>query len=251
LAFPGAILIFYLVKNHIFTDFWYWTVTFNLTTYRQLGSLSPSLRQLIKVAPPVLLLLFTTYKNTNKHLRVLISWMVLSIIAGLSRFDLQHLQPAIAYFVIIVGLGISRKNTWFRLVVIAVSVIWTGTSFVHQGRWLQTHYFDPDTLRLIQEIKMTTTEGDKIFLLGTQPHVYALTQTLPPGNIFSFHLPWLLLVNQDKLLAGLKNDPVKLVVVDESANIGVNGAKLIEYVKTNYHQVNSVGTNVIYYANRN
>lgn len=251
LAIPASILLIYLFSNHIWNDFWYWTVTFNLTTYRLMGSLNPSVRHLIKLVPPGLMLLLSLYKNKSVYLKVLVAWMVFSVIAGLSRFDLQHIQPAIPYFVIILGTVMSTSNKWQRLVFIAISLVWTCISFFHQGHWGQTRYFDQVTLKLIQEVKKNTKEGEKIFLLGTQPHIYSFTKTFPPGGIFSFHLPWLLLVNQDKILTGLKNDPVKLVIVDESADIGVNGSKLLEYIQTNYHRVNSIGTNVIYYENRN
>lgn len=252
-CFPVSILFVYEFTRHALGDFMYWTIYFNLTTYRSLGSLAPTVHQLIWLVVPLGILIWSLTINRSRQLLFFAAWMSLSVIAGLSRFDFQHLQPAVAYFAILAGIGLAQNFTRKRLEVIfilALSIVWVGVSFARQGHFGQTYYFDISTLKLVAEIKRLTKPGEEIFLLGAQPHIYMLSDTFPPGHIFSFHLPWLLAADQEQLLVGLKKTRPRIAVYDTQAEFGTSGVNLVEYISTNYHPIEKIGSNTIYYENR-
>ena len=68
----------------------------------------------------------------------------------------------------------------------------------------------------------------KVFTVGTTPHIYYLTNTLPPGNVFSFQFPWFMKKVDSIIYTELVKDPPNVVIIDRSSM--VSGIKLIEYM---------------------
>ncbi|MBI5358645.1 hypothetical protein HZB69_03425 [Candidatus Amesbacteria bacterium] len=252
---PSLVMLLYFYSKGILTDFWYWTVQFNLSTYASGGRLAPTFSELLKLSLPVLIIIFAWIRSKNrKYLFLLIGWMLFSIIGGIARFGFIHLQSAIPYFSIICGLAfihLWKINKKIFLVLTIICTLWIGWFYLKQKDFFTTRFFEPESLRLVSEIKNVTEPGDKIFLLGIQPHFYALTNTLPAGNIFVFQFPWFLEKSGSRILVSLKKESPKLVVYDSSSQIdGLflrNYADyLVRYVEENFVPVKSIGTITIY-----
>ena len=83
--------------------------------------------------------------------------------------------------------------------------------------------------KLSAEVLKYVKQGDSIFAMGTTPHLYQLTNTLPPGGIFVFQFPWFMVEAEERILAGIIDDPPKVVVRDKNATTG--GKNLISYMQ--------------------
>lgn len=234
----------YFWQLGVWADFWYWLVTFNLQVYALAGKLPPALSDWKLLSLPLVLLLIATWKSKDK---LILGWAILSVVGGLSRFALVHLQPAIPFLALLL-VRLPRRVAFVALV---VSLLWVGRYYFRVGNWGQVRFFDSQTLQLSEAIKSRTNPGDHIFLLGAQPHLYVLTQTIPAGKIFAFHMPWILSVVEDRILSGLMADPPRLVVWDTQSQVdGVpitqSAPQLVRYVQDNYQAVATVGANIVY-----
>ncbi|MDO8487918.1 MAG: hypothetical protein Q7S31_01205 [bacterium] len=243
-AIPTLLTALYFFKLGVGSDFWYWLVTFSLTIYPVAGKLAPSLREFAWLAVPLGLFALSAIRGKNKPL---IGWALFSVLGGLSRYDRIHFQPALPFLALSL---VQLPKKWLQLTLI-VSVVWVSLWYSKTAVWGGVRYFDPQTMKLVEEIKQRTQPGQKIFLLGTQPHLYVLTQTLPAGNVFAFHIPWILQIVQDRIWTGLVADSPQLVVWDTSSRVGNVGIsesapKLVQYVVDNYQPVATVGANIIY-----
>jgi len=108
---------------------------------------------------------------------------------------------------------------------------------------------DTETVSLVNSVNMYK-KGGSVFALGTYPHIYYLTNCLPPGNIFSFQFPWFMKIAEDRILEGIVTDPPDIIVRDGSAQVDgftlVNYMEKIEdYVKKNYREINRIGSTEI------
>lgn len=245
---PPLLTAIYFWRLGVFWDFWYWVVTFNWQVYAAAGRLAPAAGDLRLLLLPVILLAVAVPRLRDKSL---LGWLVFSVVSGLSRFALVHLQPAVPFMALIL-VSLPRRVVAMALV---ASLLWVGGYYWRSGNFGQVRFFDAQTLRLVEMIKERTRLGEKIFLLGTQPNVYVLTQTVPAGNIFAFHMPWILSVVEDRILSGLKSDPPNLVVWDtqssvDGISITASAPKLVQYISDNYQAIATVGSNLIY-ARRN
>lgn len=244
---PSLIMLLYFQNRGILQDFWYWAIQFNLTAFASGGKLAPRLPDLIKMSFPIVVIVYAFMKS-KKH-RLLIGWLVFTILGGIARFGFIHLQPAIPYFAILLG-SISMEKR-LRLITLGLSAVWIGYFYLHQSNWNQIKYFDAQTLSLKSYLK----SGETTFLLGVNPHLYALTNTVPPGKIFVFQFPWFLDVVGRRILDTIKTDPPSVVIYNKDSIIDGQklsnyGHYLVEYVQENYSLVNTVDPFLIY-ARRN
>ena len=248
---PSMLTLIYFHSLGALGDFWYWTITFNLTTFAAYGRNLPTLGELIKVLSITCLagFLFMTRPKTRQALIL----ALVSSLETLSRFGLIHLQPAIPFLAI--ASANLKNQTKAAFVVIVISIVWFGYFLGKQKNILGFKYFDPDTKKIIAIIKNFTHPKDKIFLLGVQPHIYQQSRTLPSGNLFVFQFPWFLQVSGERVLAGLNNDPPKLILYNPESEIDGQylkdyGHYLVEYTQRFYRPLDQVGSTLIY-ARRN
>ncbi|KKQ48545.1 MAG: hypothetical protein US67_C0029G0011 [Candidatus Woesebacteria bacterium GW2011_GWD1_38_10] len=88
---------------------------------------------------------------------------------------------------------------------------------------------DAETAVIVEKVKEYSNKGDTIFAFGTHPHIYYLTETMPPGNVFTFQFPWFMKVAEQTILTGIVNSPPKVVIRDLNAEVG--GYSLAEYMQ--------------------
>ena len=106
-------------------------------------------------------------------------------------------------------------------------------------------FFGDFERQISNKVLSYASAGDTIFSLGTTPHVYYLTKTLPPGRLFVFQFPWFMRIAEERILSGIISDPPKVVVRDETATTG--GMRLIDYmsninqhINENYHVIDNI-----------
>jgi hypothetical protein len=232
LFLPWIPILIYFKFHNLFSDFFYWTVYFNFFIYAPASHLLPTLHELLKLLLPFGLFLYLFPKK-----KLLSVWILLSFVFSQSRFDFEHFQAALPFFCIALGLVFSQHR--FRNFILTGSLVWSLFFTLRHAAFFQTRFFSDRTFAQVNLIKSQTHPGDIVFLLGSQPLLYPLTQTYPPDHYFSFHMPWYISVNQNRLINSLKNDPPKLVIFDPSSSVdGVNitqsAPELTDFVKQNY-----------------
>ncbi len=248
--FPSVLMLMYMGKIGILSDFWYWTVQFNLTTFAAHGRNLPTPKEVIKVSfvGVIAIYCFVRYPKSRHGL-------LLGLMASLetfSRFGLIHLQTFIPFLAIAVSYIKSLKKLFL---IFFISIAWLIYFLLRQQNIGGYKFFDPDTLTIISKVQENTDPGDTIFLLGVQPHIYEQTKTLPPGNVFVFQFPWFLQISGDRILQTLKDDPPKLILYNPESEIDEQYLRdyahyLVEYTVSNYRLVDEVGVTQIY-ARRN
>ncbi len=251
LVVPSILMLIYYFSQRSLGDFWFWTVLFNLSNYAKEGGLKPVFSEIIKLSVPVLIVLPGILQ---KNLRWLYLWGIFSVVGGISRFGLIHFQPLLPFLAIVFGLIYQNSSKNLTKIILLGSLILLGI-VLSKSKWSGVKFEGPTDNLIVQKIEAKTIYHDSVFILGAQPHYYALSQTRPAGSIFVFQLPWFLKLSESRILQGLKADPPKLIVYDPLA--GIDGQKLadyapelVKYMQDNYYLTDTV-KEVGFYESRN
>ena len=224
---PCVFLVAYILKLNVWRDFIYWTVTFNLTTFAQMGRKYPEMsllaRSLFVIVPSFILF----RKNF-----LLALYIFGSLAFAYARFDLIHFQPVLPFVV----LGTTAAFFWIwhsTRTKISIAIYLVGTIVIltkfYQGHLgSKVFFFGEFENKIIKEVQVIADKNDKIFVLGTFPHLYQMADRLPPGNVFVFQFPWFMVKAEDRVLAGIKEELPRVVVRDKNAL--VDGKNLVSYM---------------------
>lgn len=241
---------FFYLKG-VFNDLFFWTVTFNLTTFAKEGTKPPFFSGLIRVGWIYLPILLTIFLK-DKIITLLFFVFLLGSLSGdISRFDLVHFQTSLPFIVIATSLVFFEfyKRSLFKpfiLLYLVVGVVWLVTFYKgHIGD--KIFFFDNQTLKIAEKIKENSDPGEEIFLLGPIPLLYQMTETIPAGRIFVFQFPWFLIESEDKFLKALEQHKPNLVVRDSSVVIEDKpitkfAVRLNDYIDQNYVVFDKVGS---------
>lgn len=235
---PISLVIIYFWNRGVLADFYFWTIKFNFQVYPVLARLWPTAKDLIKLSFPAVLFLIAFIKSKNRLLQL---FAFFSLTGLVPRFDFIHFQPAIPFIVILLSQLKANK------LVLLISIVWVAFFLRHQFGPGQYQYFDQQTFILASQIHKLTTSGESIFILGAQPHLYVLSDTVPSGSLFSFSLPWYLPLLENRLLAFFP----KLVVVDQGSSVDGRplssyAPTLLNYIQSNYQPIYQIGTVTVY-----
>lgn len=250
-AIPIASMILYLLSTGVFGDFWFWTVVFNLTTYAQLGrGEGPTLAHLFRVVFVFGLSFIVVRKIKFDEGKLLLIFLIGTLIGLTTRFDFVHFQPALPFAILgtILGLeGIRGVRRFGVVAVYSLVAIWWLVIFYRGHLGDRVIAFDDNTKLLAEKIRQYTEEKDKIFVYGGQPHLYQMSKTLPAGDIFVFQFPWFLKVAEGRVLEGVKRDKPQIIVYDpavkiENQSITEFAPNIHEYIIKNYQKIDSAGT---------
>ncbi|MBU1000395.1 hypothetical protein KKE78_03310 [Patescibacteria group bacterium] len=251
LLIPVGAMVAYLIGIGVFFDFWYWTVVFNLTTYAQFGrGGGPSLAHFSRVFLVFGSAFLIIKKIKSQEAQVLLIFLIGTLLGLSTRFDFVHFQPALP-FALIAFVFVLGQLRGFKLLGIAffysLILIWWLTIFYKGHLGDRVISFDSGTRKLAVKIKENTIPGEKIFIYGALPHLYQMSATLPPGDIFVFQFPWFLKVAQNRILEGIMKDRPKIIVSDRT--VIIEGVKIIDfaadidqYIGRNYQKFDNVGT---------
>ena len=251
-SIPAVFLVAYILKLGIWQDFFYWTVTFNLTTFAQMGRKYPRLLDLIKSLPvfgSAFFALIWLFKKKRKNFIWLGSFLIGSLFFAYARFDFIHLQPALPFALLALVLLI---KDWPARILKPAMVLFIAASFIfvtpfYKGMSKDTVlFYSNKEKQLAAKLLSIVVPGHTIFALATTPHIYQMTNTLPPGRVFVFQFPWFMVEAEEKVLEGLRDNPPKVIIAEPQATTG--GIKLVSYmpqidnfVKRNYERVDKIG----------
>lgn len=250
---PILIMILYLIRIGVLSDFIYWTIIFNITVFAQMGrGTGSTLAHFTRVALVFGSAFIALLRIKERLVAILLIFLVGSLMGLSTRFDFVHFQPALPFAVLATVLVVERVGKIGRIgligvaTYIAVSVWWQITFYRgHIGE--KIFFFDKDTLEIAEKIKGSTKEGEKIFVFGAVPHLYQMSKTLPAGDIFVFQFPWFYKVAEKRILEGIMRDKPEIVASDRTVKIEdqpiTEFAKEIDqYILQNYEPIDRVGT---------
>jgi len=255
LMIPIAGMLLYIFNIGVLRDFWYWTVVFNLTVFAGTGTSLPN--SIGFVTRPLLVysgsLLLFFYKD-KKVATILFIFLLGSIIGIFDRADFVHFQPSLPFAVLATVLGIyqltKKNNLRIFLLIYFVIATWWLSIFYRGHIGSKVLFFDQDTKTLALRIKSYTKPKEKIFIFGSVPHLYQMTDTIPAGDVFVFQFPWFLKVAEGRILQGIKKDKPNIIVSDRSVKIENQpiikfAEEIDQYINNNYEFMEQVGTATI------
>lgn len=258
---PGILMCFYFFYIGVWDDFWYWTVVFNLTFYAELGRKYPSLGQIVKTAIVfgfTFVVAFFIYWKKEIERQVLLAFLFMlgALFFAYTRFEYVHLQPALPFALIIVVYFFyttKRFKMLFLYFALSAFVLLYSLKSLFGNK---TYFFTDHEKKLTQEVQRYALPNDPVFAMATTPHIYYLTNTRPPGNVFAFPFEWFMKVAEPKILDGIKSEKPKVVLKDSLANL--DGKNLVnhmpqieEYINLHYTIVNKIGSVDILIPNEN
>lgn len=245
-AIPACLMLLYIVSIGVWDEFYYWTFTFNITTFAEFGRKYATIGEIVKIFPLIGLAMigggWLIYKKTISEIKFLYALFLVCLLFSYARFDFVHLQPALPFAVLLLAIVFLNIPKKYYLVIGVIYMLIVGVfviRFYSKNIGSRVYFWGTEEQAIFQEVNRLTKDGDTIFSFASLPHIYAATNTLPPDKLFVFQFPWFMMETQDKILEGLKKDPPVLVLRDPSAL--TDGKNLLnymknidEYVKENY-----------------
>lgn len=263
---PVFFLIIWVSYLGIWLEFIYWTVTFNLTTFAEMGRKLPDFPSIVRsflvfgVATLMTLISFVRAKflgKRNKTLELLFIFFVGTLVFAFARWDYIHLQPTLPFSIFLILLAIRRLDRR-RLVLISVMYLFFALLLLipfYKASYGKRVLFYGDTeMQISDEVGKYADIGESVFAFGTFPHLYQMTNTLPPLKVFVFQFPWFMVQAEDIIYRGIIIDPPKVVVRDKEAEVaGVNLVsfmpKINNYIERYYRVVGVINGSEIMIKN--
>lgn len=239
----SSLLIWFVIHYSNITDFIYWTYTFNVTTFSRMGRKYPEMFQLFLSLPIIAPLLFAglvslfsfskedNNKFTNRNIILLLIFSFGTAVFAYARFDYIHLQPLIPFTSIIITYLLYRSSHLIKYAVIFsvfVSCIYLLPGFYKAQSGDDVRFFGETEKILAEAVNRYSSSDESIFAMATTPHIYYLTDRMPPGDVFVFQFPWFMVEVEDEILNGILMDPPTVVIRDPYAS--VQGMNLVSYM---------------------
>ncbi|KKQ82796.1 MAG: hypothetical protein UT06_C0036G0001 [Candidatus Woesebacteria bacterium GW2011_GWA1_38_8] len=223
---PILLVTLYFSKIGVLRDFFYWTVTFNLTIFNEMGKTRPDIIGFAKILPvfgvSVVALLYYLIRKKDNIVNLTGIFLFGCLFFAYARFDHIHLQPALPFALILLTMlivAVSRipYPVVFRVALSVAYCILSLYIFIPNFRFynkpgVSPMFNDAETAVIVEKVK-----------------IYYLTETMPPGNVFTFQFPWFMKVAEQTILTGIVNSPPKVVIRDLNAEVG--GYSLAEYMQ--------------------
>lgn len=262
LFLPVGLMFFYIASKGLMGDFIYWTYTFNVTYFAQMGRKYASLRQVLATSTvylPAFIISFYGFVSKKRELALLALLFFGSLLFAYARFDYVHLQPSLPFAILLLAYFFGKLPYKFAdnlFVLYLIPVVWVATRFFINNFGGSVYFFGSTEYKIADRIRELTERGDPIFMYGTLPHMYQLTGTRPSGNVFVFHFPWFMKAAEDKVLEGLVKEPPRVVVMQDG--VGIDNYNLYDYmpninnyVSQNYEKIDEIGGVAILIPNAN
>lgn len=259
---PGILMCMYFVSIGVWNDFWYWTVIFNLTIFSELGRKYASYGELVRsfivfgVSILSSILIFKRNK-VDKDIILVGIFMLATLMFAYARFDYVHLQPALPFAIILITYAFTRfekKKIYFTAYfILSFLVVFQP---IKSNIGTKTHFFTDFEKALVSEISKYASQNDSVFAMATTPHIYYMSNTHPPGNVFVFHFDWFMRIAEPKILNGIRIDPPKVILRDKEASVSDRNLveympRIEEYINSRYTIVNKIGSVEVLIPNEN
>lgn len=252
---PVLLMVIYFFSLGVLSDFWYWTITFNLTVYAQFGTTVPSTVGFVTRVLLVYVFSLTALFYKIRRVGFITFLFLIGSLAGVfDRADFVHFQPSLPFAVLLTVMGFDslKKNIFYRVILIIYCLITLWWLFIFYKGHLSSKVllFDSKVQIIADKIRTYTNPNDKIFIFGAVPHLYQMTNTIPAGNIFVFQLPWFLRVSEERVLAGIIKDKPNIIVSQrhsliEGVQIKDFAGSIDAYINQNYQEIDRVEDTLI------
>lgn len=250
LIIPIGFFLIYLAPSGTVDDFWLWSTYYPLTEWSKFPgyvALEVNERSLKILALLFLPLLGLTLikKFFEPIMTLTILFLAAAILAIYPRFSFFHFQPALSFLIILLAqiitlLGRKIRLYYFFFIVtcfaFVVYLLSRQTIFSNDVR-----FYGSSEKKLVKKIIQENTSNEKIFLLGPNSSIYALSNRLPPKpwvDTFGWYseVPGV----QEWVIEGFLKDPPKTIyrTTPLSGNWFDLGTyqpqKILAYIKNNY-----------------
>lgn len=254
-------IVIYFVANNAFSEFFYWTVIFNLTVYAKEAPVSSSLEG-AKIALlfvsfiPIFFVLLKRGKFSKFKKEVLILIIVFSfpvMFALLPSFYINRLKPL--FLLTSLGFGIIlanplNKGKYPRLLVVGtlfIFIFFSRSYLFSFVNYVENSYnqspskgYDINDEKAAEWIKKNTRRDEKIMNIANH-YIYFLSERLP-ANKYIWPLPWLLKPYKTSASEIIKSPP-RIVVDDKRNHIdypqipALTNWPFYKYLKGNYSKI--------------
>ncbi len=248
---PLLLMLLYFSVKGVLSDFWYWTVIFNLTVYVSMGTQIPKSLGFITRVLLVYIVSGSGFFYKEKRVVIITLLFLIGSLAGaFDRANFVHFQPSLPFAVLGTTLGFfslnKKKVVWILIGLYLTVTIWWQNIFYKGHISNKVFFFDESTYAMANKIMQYTKPGDKIFVYGGAPHLYQMSHTLPAGDIFVFQFPWFFSVAEKRILDGIKKDQPGIIVSDRNSQIEGQAIKdfavdIDLYIQQNYEKIDNVG----------
>jgi 4-amino-4-deoxy-L-arabinose transferase-like glycosyltransferase len=244
LVIPLSLFLIYLIGTRTFQDFYFWAIKFGIGYLpRAPGQVDfPKIKEALSLGVPYALTLFAVFLLAKKRFKdkklivFLLAWCFFTTLGIYPRWTYKHFQPALPFLSIISGLcvsyiSISSKRLslywWAYFVLIILGTIHLQTRFYRLHWQKPDRFFEKETLETANWLKQNTQPGEKIFILNSWDHLYALTNTLPAVSPWVPTLPWYMEYSgiQEGITSDLEEGKPRLVVFEPYREKGLGSYK--------------------------
>jgi hypothetical protein len=254
---PLFICLIYVLGNSLFEDFFQWAISYGMFYLpRAPGQVQlPTVKQVLATGIPygfLILAVLITFlgiakKSSVKMIWILIGWVVFAALGVYPRWEYFHFQPSLPFLAIITGIAFqqvmpfARKKVWLILYcgILLMGTIYLQARF-YRLQWRQPdRFFEKETVLTGKWLRENLIPGEKIFILNTWDHLYALGNVLPAVDPWIPPLPWYMEYPgvQDKAVRQLEKERPKLIVFEPYRQKGLGSyipGKIDKFIQDNY-----------------
>lgn len=256
LAIPLSLFLIYLIVTNILQAFSFWSIQFGIGYLpRAPGQIDfPRIKEALSLGVPyalTLLAIFLLIKKQFKEKKLLILiliWCFFGAFGVYPRWGYVHFQPSLPFLAILSGICISYINTsyrklskywWVSLVLIFMGTVYLQTRFYRLNWQKPDRFFEEETMQAASWLQQNTHPGEKIFILNSWDHLYALSETLPAVSPWVPTLPWYMEYPgvQEVIVTDLERKKPELVVFEPYKEKGLGSykpEKIDNYLNENY-----------------
>jgi len=266
LIIPVSGFLLYLMATGIWQDFYFWAIQFGIGYLPHApGQFQlPTLKQFLALGVPYAFIIPAIWFLIKKvkiqekgQILILLVWCFFASLGIFPRWGYLHFQPFLPFLAIISGIlisyfracektsfayiNISYKRLYWAayLVLIILGTIYLQVRFYRLNWQKADRFFEEETLEAAVWLKENTYPGEKIFILNSWDHLYALTNTLPANSPWVPTLPWYMEYPgiQEEIVADLEKEKPKLVVFEPYREKGLGSyrpEKIDKFLRENY-----------------
>lgn len=259
LIIPLIFCLFYLLGTGLIKEFYQWAINFGIFYLPKAPGqvLLPTIKQVLALGAPygfcllaVVLMIKKQISEKDVNLMFLfLVWSLFGVLGVFSRWEYFHFQPSLPFLSILSGMVIfqliplMKKRLNLLILMFLISVL-IGSFYLQQRfyrlNWEKpTRFFEDEILQVAVWLKENTEPLEKIYILNSWDHLYALSNTLPAVSPLIHTLPWHLEYPgmQEKYVADLKMIKPRIIVFEPYREKGLGSykpEKIDNYLNENY-----------------
>lgn len=243
---PVLYLFYFLYKNNIYTDFFYWTISFNRSIYPALAFRDPSVKELIflliLLIPALISSLTNLFINKMEHFKLITCYLLTSLIFIYGRYDFVHFQPFIP-FAVIAAVNTIKDNYYKQMVInFVLFIVFTSLLINRLPKLNDLHKNVEKThQKSIQELNMLKNDKS-IYIHNSYPELYQILNITPPNNFFAYNHPWYMEMIENQLLKSLKNSQPDVIIINRN-----EGESEIKSFIENRYKINNTYDDLHFY----